>query len=577
MELQGEWLGGSDGSGKSNRRKRKSKARQPVTSQSSSFLPDIVDAVNEMDPHPFRDDACAGQNRSTNVCNNEKSQLDGATPEGGVWSAYAELQSAYSALQASELSASTHLKQTNSLLEKEKKKYASLREKLSKYSNDLETAQAKLSDLMSESKETAAFLEAKRSELDAANKCIAEAQSERITAQEAQKEAEAKLLGLKNQVDSLTETSSQNEIALKSKVEALRARLMAAEEDSASAKIDLAKINDIHKKLLSKCDSNEQEATVLRAKCKSLEREIGKLEGIKESHEKLSRDYDKLEQTRGQEVVELNRIRKEHARDREKICSISRELDASRRALQREEELSREARQSRDEEIEKSASQSSLHKEAIEAAKREATERSAETIALLRDEISPLQEELKRLIPLESELSEARRVGELLQSQIGQAHQREDQLRSELSKAKEELAAMKLELTEARKVREEQSKAKAKKKAESQTKKDLELAAFKKELADVRAKQKFAVNEVKVLMAKLAAKEGRSGIQSAGVRREDEVTLHNKELQQIDFIDENLRNLKRRKGRKEQRSSNFVTSGNYRQKGTTVSRTSRNR
>ena len=83
-----------------------------------------------------------------------------------------------------------------------------------------------------------------------------------------------------------------------------------------------------------------------------------------------------------------------------------------------------------------------------------------------------------------------------------------------------------------------------------QKRKDLELEAFKKELADVRAKQLFAVNEVKVLMAKLAAKKGgrnSSGGSAGGIELDGAKSM---EAQQIDFIDENLKNLKKRKGRK---------------------------
>ena len=83
----------------------------------------------------------------------------------------------------------------------------------------------------------------------------------------------------------------------------------------------------------------------------------------------------------------------------------------------------------------------------------------------------------------------------------------------------------------------------------------MELINFKKELADVRAKQQFAVNEVKVLMAKLAGKKDCGGGGDG------------KSQEQIDFIDENLKRLKSKKGKKGKNgrmngSPQFVSRGN---------------
>jgi DNA repair exonuclease SbcCD ATPase subunit len=244
-------------------------------------------------------------------------------------------------------------------------------------------------------------------------------------------------------------------------------------------------------------------------------------------------------------------------------------LESVRASLEQEQKKSCSAAEARDKALQTSRSQSLLHKDALEAAKRDAKSRSAEAIALLRDELTPLQEELKRLSPLESELSDARRIGELLQSQIGQSHEREDQLRSELSTAKEELESMRKQLAEAQGLRAKEAQSKSDSRSAAQKQKDMELAAFKKELADVRAKQLFAVNEVKVLMAKLAAKGG-NGKSHGGSSNSINNSINNSaecgEAQQIDFIDENLKRLKQRKGRKGASGSGFVTSGNYTKK-----------
>ena len=135
--------------------------------------------------------------------------------------------------------------------------------------------------------------------------------------------------------------------------------------------------------------------------------------------------------------------------------------------------------------------------------------------------------------PIETELKEARKSNEMLQNQITQSHEREDQLRNELKSFKNQLNES---LESAKNIQDDK-----------QAKK--ELAAFKKELADVRAKQQFAVNEVKVLMAKLANKNENTSIGSNG--------------DAVDFIDENLARLQSKK-KKIAQPPKFVSRGNRR-------------
>mgnify|MGYP006095107117 CR=1 FL=1 len=119
------------------------------------------------------------------------------------------------------------------------------------------------------------------------------------------------------------------------------------------------------------------------------------------------------------------------------------------------------------------------------------------------------------------------------------SHDREDELRKELTVLRLELKNIKT----------------SNKKEDNSAK--MELISFKKELADVRAKQQFAVNEVKVLMAKLAGKkDGDCGGGDDG-----------KSQEQIDFIDENLKRLKSKKRKKGKNgrmngSPQFVSRGN---------------
>ena len=131
---------------------------------------------------------------------------------------------------------------------------------------------------------------------------------------------------------------------------------------------------------------------------------------------------------------------------------------------------------------------------------------------------------------------------------------------------------MRKHLAEMHSLRAKEATSKSEKESAAQKEKDMELAAFKKELADVRAKQLFAVNEVKVLMAKLAAKGG-GGEGDGGEPSSTECV----EAGQIDFIDENLKRLKHRKGRKGASGSSFGMIGNYAKKGGGAPRSRRKR
>jgi len=120
------------------------------------------------------------------------------------------------------------------------------------------------------------------------------------------------------------------------------------------------------------------------------------------------------------------------------------------------------------------------------------------------------------------------------------SHNREDELRKELTVLRSELKNIET----------------SNKKEDNSAK--MELINFKKELADVRAKQQFAVNEVKVLMAKLAGKKDGEDCGGGG---------DGKSQEQIDFIDENLKRLKSKKGKKGKNgrmngSPQFVSRGN---------------
>ena len=582
MELQGEWMG-TDRS--AFRRKRKGPTKglpaapsSAASSSGSSFLPELVDAVGDVGPRPFREDASTSSSSSSSSssppllshrCNAATSGSNVfSKPEGDVWSAYAELQSAYSALQASELSASTHLQQSSGLLEKEKKRVSSLKDKLARSVKERDAAKAQLAAVLFESKEMSNALGNQTKKLEAAKERLQEAEATRASETQVRQEAERGLADLRVRLETHTIHMAEADDAVKMltvKIEALTTRLNTAEQDVITANACLAASKEEYVKLQAQWASRKKTVDGLSEKCSALEKEVARLSALEDSHAETSKELETLKQTQNREAKELRVLKKSHAALLEKEESTILELESVRASLEQEQKKSCSAAEARDKALQTSRSQSLLHKDALEAAKRDAKSRSAEAIALLRDELTPLQEELKRLSPLESELSDARRIGELLQSQIGQSHEREDQLRSELLTAKEELESMRKQLAEAQGLRAKEAQSKSDSRSAAQKQKDMELAAFKKELADVRAKQLFAVNEVKVLMAKLAAKGG-NGKSHGGSSNSINNSAECGEAQQIDFIDENLKRLKQRKGRKGASGSGFVTSGNYTKK-----------
>ena len=127
------------------------------SNHNSSFLPELVDTISEqeqqttcpsssiqninnLNPHPFH--------------NNQTHQNPQNNDTEDVWAAYAELQSAYAALQASELSASTHLQNSSQLLTTKEKAYSKLKDKYTKITHDHTTTKTNLTNLLNDTKAT---------------------------------------------------------------------------------------------------------------------------------------------------------------------------------------------------------------------------------------------------------------------------------------------------------------------------------------------------------------------------------------------------------------------------------------
>ena len=131
---------------------------------------------------------------------------------------------------------------------------------------------------------------------------------------------------------------------------------------------------------------------------------------------------------------------------------------------------------------------------------------AAVTLAMQEKQASKdLQKPMERISELETQLDESRKTNALLTKQLKEGHERENKLN-----------------------------------------KDIKLVhAMKKELIDVRAKQEFAVNEVKLLMGKLSFYESqRSG--------NGQSLANNNQANQWEAIDENIKKLRNSGKKKKQ-------------------------
>ena len=276
MELQGEWMGGKDAGSRSRRRRKPTKdlptaSKSTSSSAGSSFLPELVDAINELNPH--QEDAAASlSSHRRNAPSDSGNTL--ANPEADVWSAYAELQSAYSALQASELSASTHLQQSAGLLEKERKRASSLKEKLGRSTKARDAVKRQLAEVLSESKEISRAFENKKEELETERNRLQEVEATCTTETRARKEAEAAAVELRGRIKTYTKNAKDREDTLTAEIEALKSQLEKLEKDAKTANRDLGKSTKVCERLRAECASTESALVGLRAQCSTLEIEV---------------------------------------------------------------------------------------------------------------------------------------------------------------------------------------------------------------------------------------------------------------------------------------------------------------
>ena len=514
-------------------------------------------SVNRLEPHPFRDDGSSSNNNTDDV-----------------WAAYAELQKAYAALQASELSASTHLQQTSGLLTSSTKKcsdlerqYSKAKDKCSKAQRERDQAKERLSDVLTDSSELHAALasrEAEYTSLKTKAKALKQKYDKRAAAQEAEtKRVQDNAAYVLSEFDDVVLQSAEMTTCLKDDLLEVTNISMERKERSLKLERHVKEMTEAqesvfraHKDQLRQATqeqiSAQKELDNLRVETNSFhgraEQAAKEVMETKREYEislkkikKISNEMEMLKK-KNEEMKCLNeKIEKELKNMKTKQMENDQENEQLKQQLmgnhQRETDLMREltsVRESLELEREKNVSTLEKIKLATEKERHASSMSSSSSLKLLQAELEPLQAELRRLSPLETELAELRKTNETMSRQMIQSHEREDALRKELTKARNDMASMMSGSGS------EDSAAK------------LELETFKQELADVRAKQMFAVNEVKVLMAKLANQNGGS---SKNIAKEEQGRM--------DFIDENLKKIKLASTKKEKRGgAQFVSRGN---------------
>ena len=515
--------------------KPKRKRQRPRNNPSVSFLPELVDG-NE---HHTAQHLQPFQNHNHNPKNPE---------EKDVWAAYSELQHAFSALQASELSASTHLQNTNSLLNAAEKKYADTKAKYTKIQNDRDQARTKLNEVLNDTAELHTVLDARdkelialkkkyrsikkmynvrtadnekyiqqwKNEIEQANIVLADYDNYMLINAEKLNSLEKELMQHSTTVVSSSERVKELELYITTLNEAQNIVVATHKDQMKQLKREYAKkaqeLKDIRlasNQYQTNAKQLSSDIELLNSKTTRLQKEItvcqNENDQLKLSAVEKDNAFKKMKKMKLEITLETAQLKEQQLTSHTRETTLMRELTSVRQALEEERKQN------------KMSLNTILLKHSEELKNKKQS--SSSSIELLRAELAPLQAELKRLSPLETELAEVRKTNALLQSQISQSHDREDQLRQEASELTLKVDAYKLQNSVQQKNDKQEDRA-AKK----------ELLAFKKELADVRAKQKFAVNEVKVLMAKLATQN--SPTSGGGA---------------IDLIDENLARLKKKK------------------------------
>ena len=516
--------------------KPRRKRQRPRNNPSVSFLPELVDG-NET--HHTAQHLQPFQNHNHNPKNPE---------EKDVWAAYSELQHAFSALQASELSASTHLQNTNSLLNAAEKKYADTKAKYTKIQNDRDQARTKLNEVLNDTAELHTVLDARdkelialkkkyrsikkmynvrtadnekyiqqwKNEIEQANIVLADYDNYMLINAEKMNSLEKELLQHSTTVVSSSERVKELELYITTLNEAQNIVVATHKDQMKQLKREYAKkaqeLKDIRlasNQYQTNAKQLSSDIELLNSKTTRLQKEItvcqNENDQLKLSAVEKDNAFKKMKKMKLEITLETAQLKEQQLTSHTRETTLMRELTSVRQALEEERKQN------------KMSLNTILLKHSEELKNKKQS--SSSSIELLRAELAPLQAELKRLSPLETELAEVRKTNALLQSQISQSHDREDQLRQEASELTLKVDAYKLQNSVQQKNDKQEDRA-AKK----------ELLAFKKELADVRAKQKFAVNEVKVLMAKLATQN--SPTSGGGA---------------IDLIDENLARLKKKK------------------------------
>ena len=435
---------------------------------------------------------------------------------------YAELQAAYSKLQLSESSASTHLQQTAQLLA---------------------TAQAHASECEAKLKTAQQSSKKRLAERDEWKRRHSELERKMSERKRATKAAEGKLAACKNEIIEIKRSSME---------------------------VSDFRFADAESRLLGVCEKFARKESSLRNQLKGMVRKVeslqvefqearsGAMSQLAEATKELIAKHEKaMESERTSHALEMKSA--SQAYDAQ-IASLRSKMEDERSIAHGK--LQDAARESRSALVENHAKEISTLRTRLESERDEAMRRCSSMEDLLstaeaevtsyKEELSEAQSRASSLGALQNEVetlkarcrqleSEAKNAGALEEENMGlKAKIQELEESSTLSEEREKT------LTDRAAQLEESCSKQLDKYNKERSISQKKLDLFKKELSDVRAKQEFAVNEVKLLMAKVATYENSGrGLRVSDADRDTWAS-----------IDANLQNLRAGKRKKKKKKRN---------------------
>ena len=451
--------------------------------------------------------------------------------------AYAELQAQYSQLEASESSARSHLQQSAT-------QFAELQEQSKKHKRGYD----KYKDLSKRNECAINELKVECTRLKETDAVSKSQLADHVTTIEA---LNMKLSNYKEDVTKLKNSIKENEDHVKIKNSEVQNHLKMNEKLKEENLKLISKVKKMENLSSEEKEKNLEAEKHLAAMNSEMADIVSKVKVLKSDLDacklELKRKQDQLDQSQ----IERGKIAKDMDAHREKVEVLESKLKEKNQTIQSTAELvdSQKAKL-----IEKETRIAQLQKEIFDMNNKEDTrEKSSkhkdEIITKLNATLFERDEAISNLKKEIEKLEEANLLAENAKNNAAVTlAMQETQASKDLQKPLEQINELEIQLRESRKTNSLLTKQlKEAHERENKLNKDIKLVqAMKKELIDVRAKQEFAVNEVKLLMGKLSFYESQRSEKGQSLASSNQSN-------QWDAIDENIKKLRRNTtGRKKQ-------------------------